>query len=103
MMLVIGLLLIGGAVFIGLHHSHLDVGLNQNGITLANVTVDCGSPLHRAYPLPAGIQFTGRGPCTSDSALTKQLYGAGLAAAAGIGGLVLGITGLVRRPAEKTS
>jgi len=97
-MIVLGLLLLGGAAYIGLHHWHLDVAVGSNGITVAHVSVDCGSPLHRSYPLPAGLQFTGKGPCASTSAMTRQLIGAGMAGAAGVGCLVIGIVGLVRRP-----
>lgn len=98
-MIVLGLLLLGGAAYIALHDSHLDVGVGSNGFTVAHIGVDCGSPLHRKYPLPQGLQFSGKGPCASSPTMTRQLIGAGLAAAAGLGCLVIGGVGLVRRPA----
>lgn len=98
-LIVLGLLLVGGAAYIGVHHTHLGIDVGSNGFTLAHVEVDCGSPLSRKYPLPAGLQYTGKGPCASSSALSRQLVGGVLAAAAGAGCLVMGVTGLVRRPA----
>jgi hypothetical protein len=95
-LVVVGLLLIGGAAYIGLHHSHLDIGVGSSGITVAHLNVDCGSPLFRKYPMPAGLPFTGKGPCASSSTMTRQLIGAALAAAAGLGCVVMGVTGLVR-------
>ncbi|ACU75629.1 hypothetical protein Caci_6787 [Catenulispora acidiphila DSM 44928] len=102
-LIVLGLLLIGGAAYVGLHHSHLDIDVGTSGITVAHVRVDCGSPLSRKYPLPAGLQYQGKGPCASSTALARQLTGSALAAAAGVGCLVMGITGLVRRPAAAPS
>lgn len=99
LLIVLGLLLLGGAAYVGLHDSHLDIAVGSNGFTVAHVSVDCGSPLFRKYPLPQGLQFTGKGPCASSPAMTRQLIGGVLAAAAGAGCLVMGATGLVRRPA----
>lgn len=99
LLIVLGLLLLGAAAYVGLHDTHLGIDVGSNGITVARVTVDCGSPLSRRYPLPQGLQFTGRGPCASSQALTRQLIGAVLAAAAGLGCLVMAVTAMVRRPA----
>ena len=99
LLIVLGLLLLGGAAYVGLHDSHLGINVGSDGITVGRVSVDCGSPLFRKYPLPEGLQYTGKGPCASDPALTRQLIGAVLAAAAGLGCLVMAVAELVRRPA----
>lgn len=100
LLIALGLLLICAAAYVGLHDSHLGIDVGANGITVAHVSVDCGSPLFRKYPLPQGLQFTGKGPCASSTAMTRQLIGGALAAAAGVGCLVMGATGSVRRPAR---
>ena len=97
-LIVLGLLLIGGAAYVGLHHSHLEIAVGSNGITVAHVSVDCGSPVFREYPLPEGLQFSGKGPCASSPAMTRQLIGGVLAAASGLGCLVMALTALVRKP-----
>jgi hypothetical protein len=100
-LIVLGLLLLGGAAYVGTAHSHLAIDVGYSGDTVARVSVDCGSPLSRKYPLPAGLQYSGKGPCASSPALTRQLIGGVLAAASGAGCLVMGLTGLVRRPGEE--
>lgn len=97
-LIVLGLLLIGGAAYIGLTDSHLDIAMGYSGDTVARIRVDCGSPLFRRYPLPAGLGYTGKGPCASSSKLTRELIGAALAGASGLGCLVMGATGFARRP-----
>ena len=97
-LILLGVLLLGGAAYIGFAHSHLDIDVSTSGVTVARMRVDCGSPLVRRYPLPPGLQFSGKGPCASSPTMTRQLIGAALAAAAGAGCLVLGATGLARRP-----
>jgi hypothetical protein len=99
-LIVLGLLLLGGAVYVGLAHSHLDIDVSSSGITMARIRVDCGSPLFRRYPLPAGLQYSGKGPCASSPTMTRQLIGAVLAAAAGAGCVVMGVTGSARRPGD---
>lgn len=100
---ILGLLLLGGAAYVGLHDTHLGIDVGSNGITVAHVTVDCGSPLFRKYPLPQGLQFTGRGPCASSPALTRQLIGGVLAAAAGLGCLVMAVTGMAKARGSQPS
>ena len=95
---VLGVLLLLGAAYVGFAHSHLDIDVSTSGVTVARIRVDCGSPLFRRYPLPPGLQYSGKGPCASSPSMTRQLIGAALAGAAGAGGVVLGVTGLARRP-----
>ncbi|MBS2538104.1 hypothetical protein KGQ20_35665 [Catenulispora sp. NF23] len=97
-LIVLGLLLVGGAAYIGLADTHLDIAMGFSGDTVARIRVDCGSPLFRRYPLPAGLGYTGKGPCASSPKLTRELIGAALAGAAGLGCLVMAVTGFARRP-----
>ena len=94
-LLILGVLLIAGAAYVALTHSHLDVGLQAGGMTTKTIRVDCGTALFHKYPKPLGMNFGAKGPCGARSgALTRVLFGATLGLLAGLGCVAMGLTGM---------
>ena len=95
-LIVVGLLLAAGGLYIGLTDTHLTVQLRQLGVPLTSLRVDCGSPFARKYPTLTGLDFGAKGPCGVQSNLNQKLIGSILAIAAGAGCVLMGGAELIR-------